>query len=334
MGESFLSSEQTVEPPSHLFAFEGPYKVKYHLVTTAYRLTWQHTSHQHTTLSLLRRLSRLLFRERILHLAVKRHTNRKTSIAACVAAVACSSLVVAGCIGYGIAAAGGGSAEGDSFGLSSASLVEEASSASEVSEAVSSDGIREKTVLTSAARRDISQGVQEIADEEEAARIAAEEAKRAEEQAHIEAAEAARAKQQAKSGQEAMASLSDVNWEAGEDAFIEEWTERIDSYLAGSPLAGQGAVFAEAAWKYGVDPRWSPAISNTESSKGANCFASYNAWGWGKSGWSSWEEAIDAHVGGLSRSYGYTISYANAKKYCPPNYDNWFRDTLNEMKKI
>ncbi len=31
---------------------------------------------------------------------------------------------------------------------------------------------------------------------------------------------------------------------------------RIDSYLAGSPLSGQGATFAAAAWDYGVDPRF------------------------------------------------------------------------------
>ena len=32
--------------------------------------------------------------------------------------------------------------------------------------------------------------------------------------------------------------------------------------------------------------------------------------------------------------YGYTISYGNAQKYCPPNYDNWFKDTLSQMKMI
>lgn len=256
------------------------------------------------------------------------------SVAARVAAVACSSLVVAGCIGYGIAAAGGGSAENSAFGLSSERSIEQDSSANQTSLDVSTDDIREETILTKTAERDISQGIQEIEAEEEAARIAAEQARIAEEQAHIEAAEQARAKQQALAGQEAMASLSDVDWEVGKDEFIEEWTGRIDAYLAGSPLAGKGAAFAAAAWEYGVDPRWSPAISNTESSKGANCFASYNAWGWGKSGWSSWDEAIDAHVAGLAKNYGYTISYANAKKYCPPNYDNWFKNTLSEMKKI
>ncbi len=64
------------------------------------------------------------------------------------------------------------------------------------------------------------------------------------------------------------------------DSFINEWTSRIDNYLAGSPMAGQGYNFAVAAWNTGVDPRWSPAIACIESSKGLYCAGSYNAWGW------------------------------------------------------
>lgn len=188
--------------------------------------------------------------------------------------------------------------------------------------------------LTKTASRDISQGIAAIEAEEEAARIAAEEAARAEEEARIAAAEQAKAAARQTSAESAMGSLGDVDWSVGKDAFLAEWTSRIDSYLAGSPLAGQGAVFAEAAWNNSVDPRWSPAISNTESSKGENCFKPYNAWGWGQSGWSSWEEAINAHVAGLASMYGYTISYGNAQKYCPPDYDNWFKDTLSQMKMI
>lgn len=119
-----------------------------------------------------------------------------------------------------------------------------------------------------------------------------------------------------------------------EAAFIAQWAPRIDAYLAGSPLAGQGATFASAAYRYNVDPRWSPAISFTESSKGAYCFLPYNAWGWGSVSWSSWAEAIDAHVGGLSRGYGYTISIEAAKKYCPPNYQHWYDRTLAQMNMI
>ena len=125
-----------------------------------------------------------------------------------------------------------------------------------------------------------------------------------------------------------------ADWSSDEEAFVNQWAPRINAYLAGSPLAGQGETFARAAWEYGVDPRWSPAISCTESSKGRHCFKPHNAWGWGSSSWGSWEEAIYAHVRGLARGYGYTISVSAAKKYCPPNWQHWYNATLAEMNKI
>lgn len=116
--------------------------------------------------------------------------------------------------------------------------------------------------------------------------------------------------------------------------FISEWTERINSYLDGSPLAGEGEAFARAAFAYGVDPRWSPAISAIESSKGAACFASHNAWGWGGEGWLSWDEAIDAHVAGLAAGYGGQNTLEAAKKYCPTSYQSWYANVESEMAKI
>ena len=152
------------------------------------------------------------------------------------------------------------------------------------------------------------------------------------------AAEAATVQQAAanagQSGSVANVSNDAVSWDMDQEAFVAEWAPRIDAYLAGSALDGMGNAFATAAWKYGVDPRFSPAISNTESSKGRHCFLPHNAWGWGSSSWSSWEEAIDAHVAGLARGYGYTISVAGAKKYCPPNWFNWYNNTLSEMNRI
>ena len=188
----------------------------------------------------------------------------------------------------------------------------------------------ESLVLENTAKRDISRGIQEIAQEEEAARIAAEEAARAEEKRLIAAA----AEAQARAAAAGAPALEAVDFSVGKAAFVSEWSTRIDVYLAGSPLAGYGSVFAEAAWNNSVDPRWSPAISNTESTKGRNCFRSYNAWGWMADSWSSWEEAINAHVSGLSRGYGYTITVANAAKYCPPTYMDWYSKTVAEMAKI
>lgn len=134
---------------------------------------------------------------------------------------------------------------------------------------------------------------------------------------------------------EAVATINDgADWSTDEAAFVNSWADRIDAYLAGSPLAGQGRTFAQAAWNYGVDPRWSPAIAYTESSLGAACFMPHNAWGWGSASWGSWEEAIDAHVGGLARGYGYTISMDAAYKYCPPSAEHWYSTTLGQMNMI
>lgn len=246
--------------------------------------------------------------------------------------------MLAGSIGFGFASAGGSTTPTDAFGIdamsSSVSYAETGTSAQQVESAA----VHESTVLTSTAKRDISKGIEAIEAQEESERQAAEEAARAEESARVAAAEAAKARQQAAIAQEAASSalggLTDVDWSVGREAFIVEWTSRIDRYLAGSPLAGQGATFAEAAWNNGVDPRWSPAISNTESSKGAHCFLSHNAWGWGSTSWASWTEAINAHVAGLASTYGYSITYAAAAKYCPPNTAHWFNNTVAQMKMI
>lgn len=125
-----------------------------------------------------------------------------------------------------------------------------------------------------------------------------------------------------------------VDWSSDKASFVAEWSARIDAYLAGSPLAGQGTTFAEAAWEYGVDPRFSPAISMIESTQGRYCFLPHNAWGWGSSSWGSWEEAIWDHVAGLAAGYGGQLTYAGAQKYCPPNADYWYAGVLANMERI
>ena len=99
-------------------------------------------------------------------------------------------------------------------------------------------------------------------------------------------------------------------------------------------MAGHGATFAEAAWDYGVDPRWSPAIAAVESSRGASCFLPYNAWGWGSESWSNWDSAIRDHVAGLASGYGYTVSVSAAQKYCPSNWQFWYSRCLALMESI
>ena len=267
-------------------------------------------------------------------MVAKRKGANKSSIVARVAAIGCASLLAVGCIGFGIGFAGNGASADQGFGLSGAN--EAASSQQGFLQQATFDTSEdlllefesvEQSVLTSVTMRDITRSVEDIDAEREAARIAAE--KLAEEQrvANMEKAAAA-------AGLTSSQGLTSVDWSIGKDAFIAEWTERINAYLAGFPLEGYGACFAEAAWKYGVDPRWSPAISNTESTRGTNCFRYCNAWGWGQSGWPDWETAIDAHVRGLSLGYGYTISLSNAQKYCPPTYESWYANTLSFMKEI
>lgn len=134
-----------------------------------------------------------------------------------------------------------------------------------------------------------------------------------------------------------------ANWHATEDEFVAEWAPRLDAYLEGSPLAGQGKNFAKSAWKYCIDPRWSASISTIESGKGSICIRPHNAWGWGAADsnpaalaaeWPSWEAAIDAHARGLSKGYGYTITMSGARTYCPPNWLKWYNITLSEMSSI
>lgn len=112
------------------------------------------------------------------------------------------------------------------------------------------------------------------------------------------------------------------------------WAARIDAYLAGSPMAGQGTTFASAALAYGVDPRFSPAIACAESGKGAFCFLPYNAWGWGGCSWDSWEEAINDHVRGLASIYGFSPTIEGAQMYCPPNWQHWYNMVCSQMALI
>ena len=272
-------------------------------------------------------------------MVTQRRKSHGGAIALTMAAACVLSLLAVGFINFDWASAGSHDATTTSFGLEhqsaentanadvSPATVDDKSDA----EVLAVDDVAEGASLATASSRDVSAGIDEIAAEEEAARIAAEEEARRAEEAAIARADATRSEYYATYGS---LPAGDVDFSVGREAFIAEWTERIDNYLAGSPLAGHGSTFAEAAWEAGIDPRWSPAISNTESTKGRVCFKSFNAWGWDQTNWPDWDTAIWAHVSGLARGYGFTISYAYAQRYCPPNYDNWYRDTLGQMSLI
>lgn len=146
--------------------------------------------------------------------------------------------------------------------------------------------------------------------------------------------QAARAREAAEQPAPPAAAPRQVGWDGDREGFVAHWGARIDAYLAGFPLEGHGATFAAAAWDYGIDPRWSPAISCIESTKGKYCFLPHNAWGWGSSSWPDWDSAIYAHVEGLAIGYGPTFEYSDALKYCPPTADSWYAGVCSEMELI
>ncbi len=138
------------------------------------------------------------------------------------------------------------------------------------------------------------------------------------------------------------ATTGPVDWSIGRDAFISTWTSRINAYLSGSPMAGTGRAFAEAAWDTGVDPRWSPAIATAESSKGyyVPYGNSNNAWGWTARGggfrrFSSFEEGARAHVHYLANMYGTTHTPSAARIYVGSgNWSYWYSSVLAQMESM
>ena len=273
-------------------------------------------------------------------------TVRNGAIAAVSAAGVVAVLAAAACFGPSLAIADNSADSSTTFGIGSVTtsttsavgvLSSDGASSELETTLLSAASASDTSVLATSVNYDVMVGVYQIEAEREAERLAAEEAARIDEQEHIDQALANKAAWEAvmsDSDAAAYDQLDEVDWEAGKEAFIEEWGTRIDAYLSRTVLAGYGQVFAEAAWEYGIDPRWSPAISNTESGNGTNCFLPHNAWGWGSSSWSSWTEAINAHVAGLAKGYGYSITYSFAAKYCPPNTEHWFNNTIGQMALI
>jgi len=107
-----------------------------------------------------------------------------------------------------------------------------------------------------------------------------------------------------------------------------------------APLADYAEKFVEVANKYDLDYRLLPAIATVESGGGKSNFRSYNAWGWGNKGFSSFEEGIEVVGKGLKTGYidkGRDTVEEIAPVYCPPNYKNWARSVnqfMNEIENI
>ncbi len=123
-----------------------------------------------------------------------------------------------------------------------------------------------------------------------------------------------------------------------EDAETLRQIENVRRYLESrnAPLAPYTKEFVKAAHEYGIDYRLVAAISIIESSGGLHTFRTYNAWGWGKMNFSSWEEGIWTVSKGLGKYYarGLTTPQRISVYYCPPTASEWARKVSFVMGQI
>ena len=112
----------------------------------------------------------------------------------------------------------------------------------------------------------------------------------------------------------------------------------IRTYLSSrnAPLAAYAEEFVRAADYYKIDYRLVAAISVIESNGGKHCFKQYNAWGWGKKGFSSWKDGIWTVSKGLSNYYarGLKTPKLISRYYCPPSADSWANKVQFVMNQI
>ncbi len=103
-----------------------------------------------------------------------------------------------------------------------------------------------------------------------------------------------------------------------------------------APLAANAEDFVRAADLYGIDYRLLPAISMVESTGGKKLFRAYNPFGWGRSGYSSFKEAIYDVARGMARYYkaGLTRPESIAYKYNPVTPEAWGRKVRSLMNKM
>lgn len=116
---------------------------------------------------------------------------------------------------------------------------------------------------------------------------------------------------------------------------------KIETYLRGNrgnaPLAQYADKFVQVANKYNLDYRLLPAISVMESGGGKVLFRPYNAWGWGKKTFTSFEQGIETVGKGLRTGYfdkGADTVDKIAPIYCPPNATNWAKNVKQFMNEI
>jgi hypothetical protein len=116
-----------------------------------------------------------------------------------------------------------------------------------------------------------------------------------------------------------------------------DWIGRIDSYLAGTPLKGQGRTFYLAAVDAGIEPRLMPAIAMIESGAGRVNANRNNFFGRrARVGWASWptpEDAIQNQAQYIVKMWGEVESPYQMKGYCVPG-DAWMVKVTGQMRGI
>jgi len=115
------------------------------------------------------------------------------------------------------------------------------------------------------------------------------------------------------------------------------WINRIDSYLARTPLNGQGRTFYLAAVDAGIEPRLMPAIAMVESGGGrananTNNFFGRKAAGGGWAGWPTKEIAIQNQAHYISKMWGRTSSPFEMKGYATST--TWKAKVAGQMARI
>lgn len=130
--------------------------------------------------------------------------------------------------------------------------------------------------------------------------------------------------------------LSVVKWAALPDR-QGNWVDRINWYLAGTRLAGQGRVFYLAATDAGIEPRLMPAIAMVESGAGRHNANSNNFFGRrAVRGWMAWpsaEAAIRNQAFYIAGKWGQVSGPHQMRGYAVPSRP-WQAKVAREMARI
>lgn len=248
-------------------------------------------------------------------------------------------MLAVGFLDAGWASAGSHDMGATTFGLARQSA--ENPSASDVSpdtvqdksdaDVLAVEDVAEEAALKTASSRDVSAGVQEIADEEEAARLAAEEAARVAEQEAIDRADATRSRYYATFGSLPAGRCRFLHRSRGVHRRMVRAHQRL-------PVRQPSVWLRRDLRRGGLGSGHRPALVSGHFQHRVHqgpCLLQVPQ----RLGLGSDQLARLGHGHPLPRGRSgsglwFHHRYSYAMRYCPPNYDNWYRDTLNQMQLI